>query len=114
MSIDSDSTNCNSLEELISRIKSSNIAWKLSKKIFGTEDPLTRTFLEQKNQAQLSLLFHPTNPAILSLDTESDYAEPVYSISLRNKQGEHTHADHIPLRIINNIKPALKKNLSII
>lgn len=104
----------NSDDDLINKIIRFNHAWKLAKKRYGDESPITTSLRDQKACLQAQLLRNHSG-VYLALDKESEAEEPLYSVQLENgitieTLGFRTDAEHLPVRIAEKLFS--KKELS--
>jgi hypothetical protein len=91
------------LKELVAEIVSVNHAWKLACDLFERTSPLATSLRDLKTCKQIRLLqTYGKTQVYLTIDPqESD--EPLYSVRLRQSIGNRTDAEHIPVRVAQEI-----------
>jgi hypothetical protein len=86
-------SNC---EELITEIAAINQAWKVSKELSPN---LANSLKDLKNRLQVRLLRNAPERVYLELDTATASEEPLYSLRLRQPIGNRWNAEHLPVRV---------------
>ncbi|MGA9380875.1 MAG: hypothetical protein WBV73_19090 [Phormidium sp.] len=83
-------------EELITEIAAINQAWKVSKELSPN---LGNSLKDLKNRLQVRLLRNAPERVYLELDTATESEEPLYSLRLRQPIGNRWNAEHLPVRV---------------
>ncbi|MGB3640941.1 MAG: hypothetical protein WBA39_25700 [Rivularia sp. (in: cyanobacteria)] len=92
-----------SLRELVNQIKAINRAWKVTGDLFGNDSPLSTSSRDLKSCLQVRLLrsYAPTD-VYLAIDYQAE-GEPQFGLRLRKSVDKYEDADHLPVRIVNEI-----------
>ncbi|MBA2749271.1 MAG: hypothetical protein H0U45_11160 [Tatlockia sp.] len=92
-----------SLEQLVKEIVAVNHAWKLACNLFEQTSSLATSLRDLKTCKQIRLLqAYGTTQVYLAIDPE-EASEPLYSVRLRHSIGDRTDAEHIPVRVAQEI-----------
>lgn len=92
-----------SLEQLVEEIVSVNHAWKLACDLLDQTSPLATSLRDLKTCKQVRLLqTYGTTQVYLALDPEES-SEPLYSVRLRQAIGNRQDAEHLPVRVAEEI-----------
>ncbi len=92
-----------SLEELVAEIVAVNHAWKLACDLFEQTSPLATSLRDLKTCKQIRLLqTYGKTRVYLTIDPEASN-EPLYSVRLRQSIGDRTNAEHLPVRVAQEI-----------
>ncbi|MFB2882007.1 hypothetical protein [Floridanema aerugineum] len=83
-------------EELITEIAAINQAWKVSRELSPN---LANSLKDLKNRLQVRLLRNAPERVYLELDTATESEEPLYSLRLRQPIGNRWNAEHLPVRV---------------
>lgn len=84
-------------EELITEIAAINQAWKVSKELSPN---LANSLKDLKNRLQVRLLRNYAPERVyLELDTATASEEPLYSLRLQQPIGNGWNAEHLPVRV---------------
>ena len=92
-----------SLEKLVKQIKAINSAWKVAGDLYGNDSPLSTSSRDLKSclQVRLLRLYAPTD-VYLAIDNNAE-GEPQFGLRLRESVDKYQDADHIPVRVANEI-----------
>ncbi|MBF2016462.1 MAG: hypothetical protein IGS23_14925 [Rivularia sp. T60_A2020_040] len=92
-----------SLKELVKQIKAINDAWKVTGDLYGNNSPLSTSSRDLKSCLQVRLLrsYAPQN-VYLAIDNQAE-GEPLFGLRLRESVDEYEDADHLPVRVANEI-----------
>jgi len=92
-----------SLEQLINEIHAVNHAWKVALD-FGDIPQLAKSLQEMKTRLQVRLLqLYAPDRVYLALDQETESAEPLYGLQLKEPIAGHTDAAHLPVRVAEKV-----------
>ncbi len=101
-----------SLEQLVKEIVAVNHAWKVACDLFEQKQlsPLATTLRDLKTCKQIRLLqTYGTTQVYLAIDP-AESSEPLYSVRLRHSIGDRTDAEHIPVRVAQEILSSAELN----
>ena len=92
-----------SLEKLVKQNKAINSAWIDAGDIYGNDSPLSTSSRDLKSclQVRLLRLYAPTD-VYLAIDNKAE-GEPQFGLRLRESVNKYQDADHIPVRVANEI-----------
>ena len=92
-----------SLEQLVKEIIAVNHAWKLACNLFEQTSPLATSLRDLKTCKQVRLLqTYGSTQVYLAIDPEES-SEPLYSVRLRHSIGDRTDAEHLPVRVAQEV-----------
>ncbi|HEY9695177.1 MAG TPA: hypothetical protein V6D15_23490 [Oculatellaceae cyanobacterium] len=104
-----------SIEQLVAEIVAVNHAWKEARDLFGKASPLAISLREIKTRLQMRLLrSYAPEQVYLELDTkveqvngeldpEAEAGEPLYGLLLRKPINGRRNAEHLPVRVANEV-----------
>lgn len=92
-----------SVEQLVEEIVAVNRSWKLACDLFEETSPLATSLRDLKTCKQVRLLqTYGTTQVYLALDPASK-GEPLYSLRLRHSIGNRQDAEHLPVRVAEEV-----------
>ncbi len=92
-----------SLRELVTQIKAINCAWKVARNLYGKESSLSTSSRDLKSCLQVRLLrSYAPNDVYLAIDYQAE-GEPQFGLRLRESVDKYEDADHLPVRVTNEI-----------
>ena len=92
-----------SLRELVTQIKAINSGWKVASDLFGDNSPLSTSSRDLKSCLQVRLLrSYAPHEVYLAIDHQAE-GEPLFGLRLRESIDKYEDADHLPVRIANEI-----------
>ena len=92
-----------SLKQLVEEIVAVNHAWKLACDLLEQTSPLATSLRDLKTCKQVRLLqTYGRTQVYLALDSE-EASEPLYSLRLRQAIGNRQDAEHLPVRVAQEI-----------
>ncbi|WP_338421257.1 hypothetical protein [Nostoc parmelioides] len=80
-----------------------NHAWKVSCELFGHNSPLSIASRDLKTALQIRLLQSYSPEQVYLIEDNELEGEPLYSLCLRKPMGERLYAEHLPMRIAEEV-----------
>ena len=92
-----------SVEKLVNEIVAVNHAWKVARELFGEDSPLSISSRDLKTCLQVRLLRSYAPEQVYLIEDKKAEGEPVYSLCLREPIGNRLYAEHLPMRIAQEV-----------
>ncbi|MEH2240337.1 hypothetical protein [Nostoc sp.] len=92
-----------SVEKLVEEIVAVNHAWKVACELFGHDSPLSTSSRDLKTCLQVRLLRSYAPEQVYLIEDKKAEGEPVYSLRLREPIGNRLYAEHLPMRIAEEV-----------
>ncbi|MEH2283775.1 MAG: hypothetical protein V7K90_21025 [Nostoc sp.] len=92
-----------SVEKLVNEIVAVNHAWKVARELFGQDSPLSISSRDLKTCLQVRLLRSYAPEKVYLIEDKKSEGEPVYSLCLREPIGDRLYAEHLPMRIAEEV-----------
>ncbi|MBN3886500.1 MAG: hypothetical protein V7K64_18890 [Nostoc sp.] len=92
-----------SVEKLVQEIVAINHAWKVACELFGQDSPLSVSSRDLKTCLQVRLLRSYAPKQVYLIEDKQSEGEPLYSLRLRKPIGERLYAEHLPIRIAEEV-----------
>ena len=92
-----------SVEQLVEEIVAVNRAWKVACDLFKNTSPLATSLRDLKTCKQVRLLqIYGPKQVYLALDPEAS-GEPLFGVRLRQPLGTRQDAEHLPIRVAEEV-----------
>ncbi|MFN6485007.1 MULTISPECIES: hypothetical protein [unclassified Nostoc] len=88
-----------SVEKLVNEIVAVNHAWKVARELFGQDSPLSISSRDLKTCLQVRLLRSYAPEQVYLIEDKKSEGEPLYSLRLRKLIGNRLDAEHLPMRV---------------
>lgn len=92
-----------SVEKLVKEIVAVNHAWKVARELFGQDSPLSISSRDLKTCLQIRLLRSYAPEKVYLIEDKKSEGEAVYSLCLREPIGDRLYAEHLPIRIAEEV-----------
>ncbi|MDF5711600.1 MAG: hypothetical protein PUP90_28960 [Nostoc sp. S4] len=92
-----------SVEKLVEQIVAVNHAWKIACELFGQNSPLSISSRDLKTCLQIRLLRTYAPEQVYLIEDKQSEGEPLYSLCLREPIGNRLYAEHLPMRVAQEI-----------
>jgi hypothetical protein len=92
-----------SVEKLVEEIVAVNHAWKVACELFGQDSPLSISSRDLKTCLQVRLLRSYAPEQVYLIEDKKAEGEPVYSLRLREPIGNRLYAEHLPIRVAEEV-----------
>ncbi|MEH2194766.1 MAG: hypothetical protein V7K98_19260 [Nostoc sp.] len=92
-----------SMEKLVNEIVAVNHAWKVARELFGEDSPLSISSRDLKTCLQVRLLRSYAPEQVYLIEDKKAEGEPVYSLRLREPIGNRLYAEHLPMRVAQEV-----------
>ena len=92
-----------SVEKLVNEIVAVNHAWKVACELFGQDSPLSISSRDLKTCLQVRLLRSYAPEQVYLIEDKQSEGEPLYSLRLRKPIGKRLYAEHLPMRIAQEV-----------
>ncbi|MCF2147914.1 hypothetical protein IQ276_016075 [Desmonostoc muscorum LEGE 12446] len=92
-----------SVEKLVEEIVAVNHAWKVACELFGQNSPLSISSKDLKTCLQVRLLRNYAPKQVYLIEDKEAEGEPLYSLRLREPIGNRLDAEHLPMRIAQEV-----------
>ncbi|MEH2061910.1 MAG: hypothetical protein V7K50_06470 [Nostoc sp.] len=92
-----------SVEKLVNEIVAVNHAWKVARELFGQDSPLSTSSQDLKTCLQVRLLRSYAPKQVYLIEDKKSEGEPLYSLCLREPIGNRLYAEHLPIRIAEEV-----------
>ncbi len=91
------------MEKLVNEIVAVNHAWKVASELFGEDSPLSISSRDLKTCLQVRLLRSYAPEQVYLIEDKKTEGERLYSLCLREPIGERLYAEHLPIRIAEEV-----------
>ncbi|WP_414579385.1 hypothetical protein [Anabaena sp. CCY 9402-a] len=91
------------VEQLVQEIVAINHAWKVARKLFGEDSPLSTSSRDLKTCLQVRLLRSYAPEQVYLVEDEEVEGEELYSLRLRKPIGSRQDVEHLPVRVANEV-----------
>jgi len=92
-----------SVEKLVEEIVAVNHAWKVACELFGQDSHLSISSKDLKTCLQVRLLRNYAPKQVYLIEDKKAEGEPLYSLCLRKPIGNRLYAEHLPIRIAQEV-----------
>lgn len=92
-----------SVEKLVEEIVAVNHAWKVACELFGQNSHLSISSRDLKTCLQVRLLRSYAPKQVYLIEDKEAEGEPLYSLCLRKPIGNRLYAEHLPMRIAQEV-----------
>ncbi|MBD2471557.1 hypothetical protein [Nostoc sp. FACHB-145] len=92
-----------SVEKLVMEIVAVNHAWKVACELFGQDSPISISSRDLKTSLQICLLRSYAPEQVYLIEDKEAEGEQLYSLCLRTPIGERLYAEHLPIRIAQEV-----------